>query len=172
VPGSIPLHVHGSSKHYYNLGCTDLRCIAKASAAKAANRARRRAERVRVDGRMVHPDLAPVDSDSPRRHGTKYARTTFQCECEHCRPVLAALPGTLMWHSHLDGRVAVVAAAVMAVAMLWHTIPVHDIPKHITALARTAHMPVGFTVALALAVLAVRAKPGKHSARKPERSSA
>ncbi len=41
-PSSIPLHVHGSSKYYYDLGCQHPLCLKVASAAKAAYRARRR----------------------------------------------------------------------------------------------------------------------------------
>ncbi len=36
-PVAIPLHVHGSSKHYYRLGCTHPLCMK--AAADARNRA-------------------------------------------------------------------------------------------------------------------------------------
>jgi hypothetical protein len=158
-PGEyIPVHTHGSSKYYRDLGCLHPLCVAKASMAKAANRARRRAERVKIDGRMVHPDLAAADSDSPRRHGTRYARTTFGCECLQCKYVPAAFPGTLMWQSHLDSRVAAVVFAAATVVVLWRTIPAHDVPRHLAALARTAHLPVGCVVSIVLIIAATRAK--------------
>jgi hypothetical protein len=92
----------------------------------AAYRGRRRAERIRVDEHWEHPGLAAFDSDSPRRHGTKYARTGFGCECVYCKPApdLVAFPGTsLLWHGHVDNRLAGAVLAVGALVLLWHVAP-------------------------------------------------
>lgn len=180
MPDSIPIHPHGLSKYYYDKGCTHPLCLRAAARAKAANRARRRAERVLVDGRWIHPDLAAFDSDSPRRHGTQYARTTFQCQCEHCkpsRPDLVAFPGTsLLWAGHVDDRVAGSIIGLALVVVMMHIAPmidVHVVPPllHVLGMihpprvsmirfclvALTAYTaaPLVVSVALALVVAAV-----------------
>lgn len=77
--------MHGSSRYYYDLGCNDLLCKAKAAACQAGVRTRRRARRVRINGLLVSPDLAPVGSDVPARHGTVYGRRGFGCKCADCK---------------------------------------------------------------------------------------
>jgi hypothetical protein len=94
---SIPLHTHGISRYYYDLGCNHHLCKAKAAACQAGVRTRRRARRVRINGLLVSPDLAPVGSDVPARHGTVYGRRGFGCKCLDCRSAvnLPHLPARL-----------------------------------------------------------------------------
>ena len=95
----IPLHVHGSSRYYYDLGCEDALCKAKAASCQAGVRTKRRAERVLIDGRMIHPRLADIDTDAPARHGTVYGRYGYGCQCAFCEdaatPRLPRLPARL-----------------------------------------------------------------------------
>lgn len=179
----IPVHVHGTSKYYYNLGCTHPLCVAVAALAKAANRARHRSNRVRVDGHWEHPDLKPFDSDSPRRHGTQYARSTFGCECTYCKPDLVAFPGTsLLCHGHVDSRIAGAVLAVGALILAWHVAPtvgplvvslLHLVPVPRVSLTRagmvalTAYTTAPLPVFVALALVVATA----WSFVRPERST-
>jgi len=73
-PIRVPIP-HGTVTGYTYHRC---RCAPCAEASAAANRdrdLRRMAERVVVDGRLVHPD-AP--------HGTMTGHRRFGCRCEHC----------------------------------------------------------------------------------------
>uniref|UniRef100_UPI003F498CFE hypothetical protein n=1 Tax=Pseudonocardia sp. CA-138482 TaxID=3240023 RepID=UPI003F498CFE len=115
--------MHGVSRYYYDLGCGHKLCRQKAATAKRATRANHKAARRQVNGRWVHAQLAPADSTAAARHGTVYARATFGCECEECRP-----PGTLCLPFLGEGvavvvsanRYLVVVAAVLASGvMLW-----------------------------------------------------
>lgn len=170
----IPVHTHGTSKYYRDLGCTHPLCIAVASLAMAAYRGRRRAERVRVDEHWEHPGLAAFDSENPRRHGTKYARTGFGCECLYCKPNLVAVPGTsLLWHGQVDSRVAGAVLAVGALILAWHVAPavgplvvslLHLVPiprmglnrAGMVALTAYTTAPLPIFVALALVVATAR----------------
>lgn len=140
----IPLHAHGCSKYYRILGCIHPLCVETVAKAQARVRANRRIERHLVDGRMVHPGLAAADSDSPRRHGTQYARSTFGCECLRCKPDLVAFPGTsLLWHGQVDPRVVSVAFALAVLVAAWHVAPVDfSVFPHLFRLPRVSMLRV------------------------------
>ncbi|HEY2089568.1 MAG TPA: hypothetical protein VGH54_26540 [Mycobacterium sp.] len=115
-------HNHGS-KYQYDLGCGNVLCRAAAAAAKARVRTKHRAERELVDGRWIHPKLAPSDSDKPARHGTMYAVRDFSCECVDCQPNLrrlASMGGLLApaaWH--LNDRLFGAVVFAVLTFMLW-----------------------------------------------------
>lgn len=131
---SIPLHVHGISRYYFDRGCLELLCIGTVAKAKAKVRANHRAERTLIDGRWVHPALAAFDSDAAARHGTPYARRDFGCECPDCRPgmhrplaTLGGLLGPTAWHlnDRLIGGVALSLLALMLCRANYEHIAAH-----------------------------------------------
>ena len=93
----LPSYACGRSRYNYDKGCRCLLCKAKVAACQASARAKRRAQRDRIDGRWVSRLLAPVDSDKPARHGTEYGRYAYYCECVACEdaPRLPKLPAHL-----------------------------------------------------------------------------
>lgn len=66
---------HGTHYAYNTFGCRCAICTNFMAAYKAANRARRRAERKLIDGRPVH-------SNAP--HGTPDAYGNWGCRCGEC----------------------------------------------------------------------------------------
>jgi len=67
--------IHGTTTGYTFYACRCLDCLAASRAASRARQQRLRAERVEVDGRLVHP-RAP--------HGTHNGYTSWSCRCPPC----------------------------------------------------------------------------------------
>ncbi len=66
---------HGSASTYANYGCRCMPCVVASRRKHETHRQRRMAERVLIDGRLVHP-RAP--------HGTTNGYSYYSCRCTAC----------------------------------------------------------------------------------------
>lgn len=173
---------HKHSVHRYNTDSRDCpECQALATAKKAKFRALRRSERVldtNLDspsyGRLIHPALAPVDSDRTPRHGTQYGTCTYGCQCEPCLQsrrkhgswCVGLLTAPSFGH-HASwaalGAALLVALLVWRARITYYASLAHMFPSKSTlAQLSTAHAFAVAVVSL-LAAFLWPARPGKHT---------
>ena len=74
---------HGQSSTYINYGCHCEPCMEAHRVAQADQRAKLRARRVLIDGRLV----APLPPD---QHGLVSTFSNHGCQCDPCRAIHAA----------------------------------------------------------------------------------
>jgi hypothetical protein len=117
---------------------------------------------------MIHPRLAPVDTDVPARHGTVYARYGYGCECADCLPCgrsrpVASFGGLLTsatWHinNHLLGLLVVAAIMWLLFRAYYEQWAAHPAARRAILLLLDASAAVVIFTAISLAVASLVAQ--------------